>query len=112
MITRRKFLNYSLNMGFGAAALAAFPSSIQKALAIPANNKTGTIQDVEHVIILMQENRSFDHYFGTLKGVRGFADRFTIPLPNGRRVWEQLRSNGQVLTPFHLDGTADRKSVV
>ncbi len=67
MITRRKFLNYSLNMGFGAAALAAFPSSIQKALAIPANNKTGTIQDVEHVIILMQENRSFDHYFGTLK---------------------------------------------
>ncbi|MFI7982949.1 alkaline phosphatase family protein, partial [Acinetobacter baumannii] len=107
MITRRKFLNYSLNMGFGAAALAAFPSSIQKALAIPANNKTGTIQDVEHVIILMQENRSFDHYFGTLKGVRGFADRFTIPLPNGRRVWEQLRSNGQVLTPFHLDGTAN-----
>ena len=55
----------------------------------------------------MQENRSFDHYFGTLKGVRGFADRFTIPLPNGRRVWEQLRSNGQVLTPFHLDGTAN-----
>lgn len=54
-------------MGFGAAALAAFPSSIQKALAIPANNKTGTIQDVEHVIILMQENRSFDHYFGTLR---------------------------------------------
>lgn len=107
MITRRKFLNYSLNMGFGAAALAAFPSSIQKALAIPANNKTGTIQDVEHVIILMQENRSFDHYFGTLKGVRGFADRFTIPLPSGRRVWEQLRSNGQVLTPFHLDGTAN-----
>lgn len=100
MITRRKFLNYSLNMGFGAAALATFPSSIQKALAIPANNKTGTIQDVEHVIILMQENRSFDHYFGTLKGVRGFADRFTIPLPSGRRVWEQLRSNGQVLTPF------------
>lgn len=61
-------------MGFGAAALAAF-HQYSKALAIPANNKTGTIQDVEHVIILMQENRSFDHYFGTLKGVRGFADR-------------------------------------
>ncbi|WP_111828319.1 phosphocholine-specific phospholipase C [Acinetobacter colistiniresistens] len=107
MITRRKFLNYSLNMGVGAAALTAFPSSIQKALAIPANNLTGSIQDVEHVVILMQENRSFDHYFGTLKGVRGFADRFTIPLANGRRVWEQLRRNGQVLTPFHLDGSAN-----
>ncbi len=47
-------------------------------------NATGTIKDVEHVIILMQENRSFDHYFGTLKGVRGFGDRFTIPLANGR----------------------------
>lgn len=55
----------------------------------------------------MQENRSLTITSGTLKGVRGFADRFTIPLPSGRRVWEQLRSNGQVLTPFHLDGTAN-----
>ena len=43
-------------MAFGAAALAA-SIEYSKALAIPANNKTGTIQDVEHVIILMQENR-------------------------------------------------------
>jgi len=50
------------------------PASIQRALAIPANNVTGTIQDVEHVVILMQENRSFDHYFGMLQGVRGFND--------------------------------------
>lgn len=105
MITRREFLGNSLKTGIGAAALAAFPASIQKALAIQANNKTGTIQDVEHVVILMQENRSFDHYFGTLKGVRGFADRMTIPLPNGRNVWQQQRANGELLTPFHLDGT-------
>ncbi len=59
------------------------------------------------MIILMQENRSFDHYFGTLKGVRGFGDRFTIPLPNGRKVWQQQRSNGAVLTPYHLDGSAN-----
>ncbi|OTG82925.1 phosphocholine-specific phospholipase C [Acinetobacter sp. ANC 4648] len=107
MISRRKFLSNTIKTGFGAAALASFPASIQKALAIPANNKTGTIQDVEHVIILMQENRSFDHYFGTLKGVRGFGDRFTIPLANGRSVWQQQRSNGNVLTPYHLDGTAN-----
>ncbi|SPL69286.1 phosphocholine-specific phospholipase C [Acinetobacter stercoris] len=105
MISRRKFLTNTLKTGFGTAALASFPASIQKALAIPANNKTGTIQDVEHVIILMQENRSFDHYFGTLKGVRGFGDRFTIPQMNGRTVWQQLRSNGAILTPFHLDGS-------
>lgn len=105
MINRRDFLVNSLKTGFGAAALASFPASIQKALAIPANNKTGTIQDVEHVVILMQENRSFDHYFGTLKGVRGFGDRMTIPLTNGRSVWQQARSNGAILTPFHLDGS-------
>lgn len=107
MTSRRNFLHTATGAGFAAAALAAFPPSIRKALAIPANNRTGTIMDVEHVVILMQENRSFDHYFGTLKGVRGFGDRFTIPLPNGRRVWQQQRSNGSVLTPFHLDGTAN-----
>ncbi|EPF71387.1 phosphocholine-specific phospholipase C [Acinetobacter rudis] len=103
MITRRQLFSNSIKTGLSAAALAAFPASIQRALAIPANNKTGTIQDVEHVVILMQENRSFDHYFGTLKGVRGFSDRITIPLPGGRQVWEQKRANGQVLTPYHFD---------
>ncbi|AQV95121.1 phospholipase C, phosphocholine-specific [Cupriavidus necator] len=107
MVSRRNFLQAAAGTGFAAAALAAFPPSIRKALAIPANNATGTIKDVEHVVILMQENRSFDHYFGTLKGVRGFGDRFTIPLPNARKVWQQQRTNGTVLTPYHLDGTAN-----
>jgi phospholipase C len=107
MISRRKFLKAASGAGFAAATLASFPLSIRRALAIPANNTTGTIKDVEHVIILMQENRSFDHYFGTLKGVRGFGDRFTIPLANTRKVWQQQRSNGAVLTPYHLDGSAN-----
>nr|WP_315528846.1 phospholipase C, phosphocholine-specific [uncultured Achromobacter sp.] len=107
MTSRRNFLQTTTGAGFAAAALAAFPPSIRRALAIPANNATGTIKDVEHVIILMQENRSFDHYFGTLKGVRGFGDRFTIPLANGRKVWQQERANGAVLTPYHLDGSAN-----
>lgn len=95
------------NAAFSAAALAAFPPSIRRALAIPANNATGTIMDVQHVVILMQENRSFDHYFGTLRGVRGFGDRMTIPLPNERNVWQQERTNGAVMTPYHLDSTAN-----
>ena len=44
-------------------------------------------------MILTQENRSFDNYFGTLKGVRGFGDRFTIPMTEGRKVWEQYDAN-------------------
>ncbi|CAG2129467.1 Non-hemolytic phospholipase C [Cupriavidus campinensis] len=107
MISRRKFLQASMGTAFSAAALAAFPPSIRRALAIPANNATGTIADVEHVVILMQENRSFDHYFGTLSGVRGFGDRLTIPMPNGRNVWQQARTNGSLITPYHLNGSAN-----
>ena len=65
-------------------------STVTKALAIPANNRTGTIKDVEHIVILMQENRPFDHHFGTLRGVRGFADpravKINFPLQSGGTV--------------------------
>src|ERR1700710_2223707 len=99
-IDRRKFLRMGADITASAAALAALPLSIQKALAIPAAVETGTIKDVKHVVILMQENRGFDHYFGTLKGVRGFGDRFPIPLASGKSVWFQ--SNGtKEITPFH-----------
>lgn len=83
--TRRDFLKIA-----GAAAGAAVtPATIQRALAIPANRRTGTIKDVEHVVILMQENRSFDHYFGTMRGVRGFGDPRPTLLPSGKPVWYQ-----------------------
>ncbi|AMK17086.1 MULTISPECIES: phosphocholine-specific phospholipase C [Sphingobium] len=85
-----------------AGTMAAIPGSIGRALAIAPKRVTGTIKDVKHIVILMQENRSFDHYFGTLKGVRGFGDRHPIPLPDNRPVWWQ--SNGaRDLPPFHLD---------
>ncbi|WP_375210196.1 phosphocholine-specific phospholipase C [Hyphomonas jannaschiana] len=99
---RREFLRI---MGAGAAAGVAsstFPEAIAEALATPAASETGTIRDVKHVVILMQENRSFDHYFGTLRGVRGFGDRHTIPMESGKPVWFQ--SDGQKdVPPFHLD---------
>jgi phospholipase C len=105
MTTRREFLTGTATTGIAAATLAAFPPSIRRALAIPAFHETGTIKDVKHVVILMQENRAFDHYFATYKGVRGFGDRLAIPLPNGRNVWEQANGNGNVVLPYHLDET-------
>ena len=72
MTSRRKFLQQTATSGL-AAALSAFPPSIRRALAIPAFHETGTIQDVKHVVLLMMENRAFDSYFGTFKGVRGTA---------------------------------------
>ncbi len=92
---RRAFLKA---MGFGTMA-ATFPESISRALAIPANDRNGSIEDVEHIVILMQENRSFDHYFGTLRGVRGFGDPRAVTLPSGKSVWRQPYGSGEVL-PF------------
>ena len=83
-----------------SALSAVFPASIARALSIPAYRRTGTIADVQHIVIMMQENRSFDHYFGTLQGVRGFGDPRTVSLPNGNPVWYQPNGNGYVL-PFH-----------
>src|SRR5215472_4821210 len=83
---RRQFLQI---VGMGAVA-GTLGSTVTKALAIPANNRTGTINDVEHIVILMQENRPFDHHFGTLRGVRGFADpravKINFPLQSGEIV--------------------------
>jgi phospholipase C len=72
---------------------------------------------VEHIVCLMQENRSFDHYFGSMAGVRGFADPFPIPVPDtdllqGRTVWYQRNdvatgANPKVLAPQHNDTVVD-----
>jgi phospholipase C len=98
---RREFLKY---LGTAAAA-NAFPASIARALAIPANNRTGSINDVEHVVFLMQENRSFDHYFGALRGVRGFGDPRAVQLPSGKSVWHQPDASNPdgYLLPFRPD---------
>jgi len=94
MIDRRRLLT------LGAAT--ALAPAIARAAGIDARVRTGTVQDVEHVVILMQENRSFDHYFGALNGVRGFADRFPIPVGPNRTVWTQM--NGErAVQPFALN---------
>jgi phospholipase C len=103
--SRRRFLHTMTQSAGAAAALTVFPESIRRALAIPAASRTGTIRDVEHIVVFMQENRSFDHYFGHLRGVRGYNDRFPIALPNGKPVWYQpSKANpAQPVLPFRLN---------
>ncbi len=94
-IDRRTFLQGLA----GAGAYAALPESIKRALAIEPNVVTGTIQDVQHIVILMQENRSFDHYFGTLRGVRGFSDPRAVRLyGTGNSVFEQPNQSSSGVT--------------
>jgi phospholipase C len=71
---------------------------------------SGTIADVKHVVILMQENRSFDHYFGTLRGVRGFGDKQILTYQNGSTVFQQpdaARTDLGYLLPYNLTDQTD-----
>ena len=85
-----------------SATVLVFVATVAAAaLAAP----TG-LNQIEHVVIFMQENRAFDHYFGTLPYVRGFGDHAAPPLPNGRPVWYQptsLTNRSAYMLPFHVD---------
>lgn len=90
--------------GGGGLLTASLLGSINRALAIPAERRSGTLEDVEHIVVLMQENRSFDHYFGHLSGVRGVGDRHPVRSPDGSPVWSQWRKKkgeGRIM-PFQL----------
>jgi phospholipase C len=97
---RRHFLKTVATM----TASGVLPGSIGRALSLPAARRSGSIQDVENVVILMQENRSFDHYFGTLRGVRGYGDPRPMMLRSGKNVFHQPTPDGAgEILPFHMD---------
>ncbi|MDP4286088.1 MAG: phospholipase C, phosphocholine-specific [Bacteroidota bacterium] len=102
MDTRREFIKKASFLAGGAGIWGSLPASIKKAIAINPNPGT-TFEDAEHVVFLMQENRSFDHCFGTLQGVRGFNDPRFISLPTGDPVWLQSNKAAQKFVPFHLN---------
>jgi phospholipase C len=112
-LTRRRFLG-ATGATLGAAGIDLLPRSMQKALATSPAGDLAHRREIEHVIILTQENRSFDHYFGTLSGVRGFDDPNAPTLPNGRSVFYQpdpQNPDGYVL-PFHLDTTKTNAAAI
>jgi phospholipase C len=100
--SRRIFLKKAAMLAGGAGLLNTLPFSIEKAFAISPDKGT-TFYDAEHVVLLMQENRSFDHSFGMLRGVRGFNDPLAISLPDKNPVWFQPDKAGNRFVPFRLD---------
>jgi phospholipase C len=114
--SRRRFLQYT---GLGAAAVATGVSGGPAAATVGARSAagralpkgwSGTIADVQHVVILMQENRSFDHYFGTLRGVRGFGDKQALSYPDGTSIFQQpdkSRTDLGHLLPYNLTDQID-----
>ncbi|WP_327269878.1 phospholipase C, phosphocholine-specific [Streptomyces sp. NBC_01218] len=98
-ISRRGFV------GIGASVAAGMTLGAgTRTASAAATAATGTIKDVRHVVILMQENRSFDHYFGRLRGVRGFDDRSGITLAGNRSVFDQPNGTGRQY-PWKLSAT-------
>jgi phospholipase C len=96
-LSRSQFLTVA-----GAAALTPYVDWVRPAFALGAPSK---LSDIDHIVVLLQENRSFDHYFGTLGGVRGFGDPGALLLPSGHPVFYQPDPQAQqgYVLPFHLD---------
>lgn len=103
---RRNFLGLTGT----AAGATLYAGLIERALAIAPVASTRSLQDIDHIVVHMQENRSFDHYFGMLNGVRGLGDPRPLRLPGGRPVWAQPSTqhrDGFVL-PYHGDSRTTR----
>lgn len=103
-LTRRRLLTTGARLAALASASAIMPPNVRRALA-QQESAPASLRDIKHVVLLMQENRSFDHYFGTLAGVRGFSDPEALTLADGRSVFHQPdeKNPDGYLLPFHLD---------
>src|SRR5579863_1627604 len=100
--TRRELLVAGMAGAFGLALEACGGATTKAASSIPpAGSDLGA---VEHVVFLMHENRSFDHYYGTYPGVRGFGDT-TAAAGVFNQKWDGATrgSSATTLLPFHLD---------
>ena len=102
MDNRRDFIKKAALLSGAAGVFSALPASIQRAMAIDPRPGS-TFLDAEHIVILMQENRSFDHCYGSLRGVRGYNDPRAIQLPNKNLVWLQSNEKNETFAPFRLN---------
>lgn len=110
-MSRREFFTQITAAG-GAAMLAEWASPIiDKAYA--ASAPSGSLQNIEHIVLFMQENHSFDNYFGTRYGVNGFGNTGNNPpAVFKQRGWAPSGSGGgptdfndaaQFTLPFRLN---------
>jgi phospholipase C len=105
-LTRRELLNLGAAAAF--AELASFTlhgcgggTGVGTVVTPPTPAACSQLTDIEHVVILIQENRSFDHYFGSYRGVRGFSElSMTFQQPDPANT---MSSPVGKLLPFHLD---------
>ncbi len=101
-VTRRELLKMGAATSAAGLASALFPGcGSHSKLPAPVSSGCSKLTDIEHVVILIQENRSFDHYFGSYRGVRGFSDQSAA----FQQAYPANTANAPAgaLLPFHLD---------
>src|SRR6266404_1631659 len=99
-VTRRELLKIGATTAAAELAAVLLPGCGGGGTS-PGPSVCSKLTDIEHVVIFIQENRSFDHYFGSYRGVRGFSDQspaFQQPDPANT-----TNPPAGVLLPFHLD---------
>src|SRR5262245_25773132 len=102
-MSRRRFVASAAAVAGAAGLAGVLPDNLARAAAA-ARPGSFDLSQVKHLVFQMQENRSFDHYFGTFPGARGFSDPTAIRLRNGRSVFQQpdpANPDG-FLEPYHM----------
>ena len=101
-MNRRTFVGSAAAVAGAAGLAGVLPANLAKAAT--RRPRELDLSQVKHLVFQMQENRSFDHYFGTFPRARGFNDPTAIKLPNGRSVFQQpdpANPDGY-LEPWHM----------
>ncbi len=115
-ISRRELLGTGLAAGAALVLAGCSTSSPATKAAVEHCPGGGSLTEIEHVVVLMIENRSFDHFFGRYPGARGFDDHSASSLGAFSQSWP-LADGGRApgyLLPYHLDtlDTSLRASIV
>jgi phospholipase C len=101
-MNRRTFVGSAAAVAGAAGLAGVLPANLARAAT--RRPREFDLSQVKHLVFQMQENRSFDHYFGAFPGARGFNDPTAIRLPNGRSVFQQpdpANPDG-FLEPWHM----------
>ncbi|HEX3814099.1 MAG TPA: alkaline phosphatase family protein [Mycobacteriales bacterium] len=101
-VSRRQFVTGAAALAGAAGLAGVLPDHLARAAT--AKPQHFDLSQVKHVVFVMMENRSFDHYFGTFPGARGFNDPTAVQLPNGRSVFQQPDPSNPdgYLEPYHM----------
>jgi phospholipase C len=101
-MSRRGFVASAAAVAGAAGLAGVLPERL--ADAATRSPRDFDLSQVKHLVFLMQENRSFDHYFGTYPGARGFSDPTAIRLSTGRSVFQQPDPSNPdgYLEPWHM----------